>query len=155
MYMAHILIADDDELVAELASQVLIDSGHACGWVTSGEAAWDLLQKRRPDILLLDQDMPGISGVSLLRRLRQSENFYDLPVIMFTAMRGAEDESQAIYAGAQDFVRKPFDPRGLTSRIQRVLSRLQDRPQHKELRAHLQESAQQAEVYSGGQRRFL
>lgn len=155
MYMAHILIADDDELVADLASQVLIDSGHACGWVTSGEAAWDLLRQRRPDILLLDQDMPGISGVSLLRRLRQSATFYDLPVIMFTAMSGAEDESQAIYAGAQDFVRKPFDPCGLTSRIQRVLSRLQDRPQHKDLKTHLQESTQPSNEMPATQRRFL
>ena len=153
--MAHILIADDDELVAELASQVLIDSGHACGWVTSGEAAWDLLRARRPDILLLDQNMPGISGMSLLRRLRQSEEFYDLPVIMFTAMSGAEDESQAIYAGAQDFVRKPFDPRGLTSRIQRVLSRLQHRPRHKDLKTHLAESTQPTHETESTQRRFV
>ena len=110
--MAYIVIADDDELIAELASQVLIDAGHACGWVTSGEDCWALLKGRRPDVLLLDQNMPGISGVSLLRRLRQSEAYYDLPVIMFTAMTGAEDETQAIYAGAQDFIRKPFDPRG-------------------------------------------
>ena len=45
--MAHILIADDDELIAELASQVLIDAGHACGWVTSGEDCWALLRRRR------------------------------------------------------------------------------------------------------------
>ena len=153
--MAHILIADDDELVAELASQVLIDTGHACGWVTSGEAAWNLLQQRRPDILLLDQDMPGISGTSLLRRLRQSEQFYDLPVIMFTAMSGAQDETQAIYAGAQDFVRKPFDPRGLISRIQRVLSRLEDRPQHKDLKTYLKESAQQSSEMAAPACRYI
>ena len=84
--MAHILIADDDELIAELASQVLIDAGHACGWVTSGEDCWALLRRRRPDVLLLDQDMPGISGMTLLRRLRQSPEFYDLPVVMVTMM---------------------------------------------------------------------
>ncbi|MHA7818773.1 MAG: response regulator [Erythrobacter sp.] len=139
--MAFILIADDDELVAELATQVLIDAGHACGWVTSGEEAWALLQRKRPDVLLLDQDMPGISGVSLLRRLRQSENFYDLPVIMFTAMSGEQDESQAIYAGAQDYIRKPFDPKGLTGRVQRVLSRREERPQHTDLKTYLAQSA--------------
>ncbi|MEE4537344.1 MAG: response regulator [Erythrobacter sp.] len=135
--MAHILIADDDELISELASQVLIDHGHACGWVTSGEEALQLLARRRPDILLLDQDMPGMSGVTLLRQLRQSPDFYDLPVIMFTAMSGAEDESQAIYAGAQDFVRKPFDPRSLATRVQGVLSRRRDRPQHTDLKTYL------------------
>lgn len=137
--MAHILIADDDELVAELASQVLIDAGHACGWVTSGEDAWALLQRRRPDILLLDQDMPGITGTQLLRRLRQSENMYDLPVIMFTAMTGEQDETQAIYAGAQDYIRKPFDPRALTGRVQRVLAKRNER--HTDLKTYLAQSA--------------
>ncbi len=139
--MAHILIADDDELIAELASQVLIDAGHACGWVTSGEDAWKVISKRRPDVMLLDQDMPGMSGVTLLRKIRQSPKFYDLPVVMFTAMSGVEDESQAIYAGAQDFVRKPFDPRSLTSRIQRVLSKTRDRPQHTDLKTYLARSS--------------
>lgn len=139
--MAHILIADDDELIAELASEVLIDAGHACGWVTNGEEAWTVLQRRRPDVLLLDQDMPGISGVSLLRKIRQSPALYDLPVIMFTAMSGAQDENQAMYAGAQDFVRKPFDPRGLTSRVQRVLSRRRDLPRHIDLQTYLARSS--------------
>ncbi|MEP3420980.1 MAG: response regulator [Erythrobacter sp.] len=139
--MAYILIADDDELIAELASQVLIDAGHACGWVTTGEEAWGLLAKRRPDVLLLDQDMPGMTGVTLLRKLRGSPEFYDLPVVMFTAMSGVEDEAQAIYAGAQDFVRKPFDPRGLTSRINRVLSKRKDQPQHTDLKTYLARSS--------------
>lgn len=84
--MARILIADDDDLIADLASQVLIDAGHACGWVTSAEAAWDCVRRKRPDILLLDQAMPGESGLTLLRRLRLSPLLYDLPVIMFTGV---------------------------------------------------------------------
>lgn len=115
--MAYILIADDDELIAATASNILINAGHACGWVTSGERAWDLIRTRRPDLLLLDQDMPGISGVNLLQRLRGSSEFYDLPVIMFTAMSGKVDEERAIYAGAQDYIRKPFTEIGLKSRV--------------------------------------
>ena len=139
--MAHILIADDDELIAELASQVLIDAGHACGWVTSGEDCWALLRRRRPDILLLDQDMPGISGMTLLRRLRQSAEFYDLPVVMFTVMSGAQDEANAIFAGSNDFIRKPFDPRRLQSVVQRVLAKREDQPRHTELQTYLAKSS--------------
>lgn len=131
--MARILIADDDELVAELASEVLIDAGHACGWVTSAEAAWDCARRKRPDILLLDQTMPGESGLTLLRRLRQSAQLYDLPVIMFTAMNGDADEAHAIYAGAQDFVRKPFDPALLVRKVARIISLRGDRPRHVDL----------------------
>ncbi|MEQ5786947.1 response regulator [Erythrobacter sp. NFXS35] len=131
--MARILIADDDELVAELASEVLIDAGHACGWVTSAEAAWDCARHKRPDILLLDQNMPGESGFTLLRRVRQSAHLYDLPVIMFTAMSGEADEAQAIYAGAQDFIRKPFDPALLVRRVKRLITLRGDRPRHIDL----------------------
>ncbi|MEM7779872.1 MAG: response regulator [Pseudomonadota bacterium] len=139
--MAHILIADDDDLIAELASQTLIDAGHACGWVTSGQACWDLLQNRRPDLLLLDQDMPGMSGMTLLRHLRQSPTFYDLPVVMFTAMSGAQDEANAVFAGANEYIRKPFDPRGLINVVQRVLAKRADHPQHTDLKTHLAKSS--------------
>jgi DNA-binding response OmpR family regulator len=133
--MARILIADDDELIAELASEVLIDAGFACGWVTTAAAAWTCLRQKRPDLLLLDQSMPGESGITLLRRLRQSAEFYDLPVMMFTAMNGEQDHLQAIYAGAQDFVSKPFDPVGLVARVRRILKLRGDRPRHVDLRS--------------------
>lgn len=131
--MARILIADDDELIAELASEVLIDAGHACGWVTCAEAAWDCVRRKRPDVLLLDQAMPGESGLTLLRRLRRSESLYDLPVIMFTAMSGEQDELQAIYAGAQDFIRKPFVPADMVRRVKRLIKLRGDRPRHIDL----------------------
>jgi DNA-binding response OmpR family regulator len=136
--MARILIADDDELIAELASEVLIDAGHAYGWVTSAEAAWTCVRRKRPDVLLLDQTLPGESGLTLLRRLRQSAQFYDLPVMMFTAMNGDADEAQAIYAGAQDFIRKPFDPELLVRRVERMLKLRGNRPRHVDLRTALQ-----------------
>ncbi len=132
--MPRILIADDDELIAELASDVLFDAGFACGWVTSAAEAWTCIGRKRPDLLLLDQGMPGESGISLLRRLRRSAEFYDLPVMMFTAMNGEEDEAQAIYAGAQGFLSKPFDPFDLVGRVKRLIRLRGDRPRHVDLR---------------------
>lgn len=82
-----------------------------------------------------------MSGLSMLRKLRQSAQFYDLPVLMFTAMSGVQDETQAIYAGAQGFIRKPFDPRGLTNRVQRVLAKRTGRLRHKDLQTYLEQSA--------------
>lgn len=131
--MARILIADDDELIAECACEVLLDAGHACGWVTSAEAAWECVQRKRPDILLLDRMMPGQSGLELLRQLRGSPLLYDLPVMMFTTMSGPLDEEQAIYAGAQDFITKPFTPENLVARVARLLKARGDRPRHVDL----------------------
>jgi two-component system, OmpR family, phosphate regulon response regulator PhoB len=133
--MARILIADDDDLISELTSEVLIDAGHACGWVTTAADAWTCVQRKRPDLLLLDQAMPGESGMTLLRRLRLSAEFYDLPVMMFTAMSGEQDHLQAVYAGANDFLSKPFDPFDLLRRVNRLLRLRGDRPRHVDLKS--------------------
>lgn len=131
--MARILIADDDTAMASLASDMLMDAGHACGWVASAEECWQVLRRKRPDLLLLDHSFPGMSGITLLRQLRRSPRFYDLPVVMFTAVRGDEDEAQAIYAGAQDFIRKPFDPLWLVRKVERQLEKRAGRPRHVDL----------------------
>ncbi|QPC97885.1 response regulator [Qipengyuania soli] len=139
--MAHILIVDDDEIVAELAANILIEAGHACGWVTDGDKVLQLLKWRRPDLLLLDQDMPGMSGRQVLREVRQSARNYDLPVIMFTAIQGAEDEAAAMYGGAQAYVRKPFDRRFLLHTVKLVLHSREGRPAHRELREVMEYNA--------------
>lgn len=131
--MARILIADDDELVASLASDILMDAGIACGWVGSAESCLQVMRFKRPDLLLLDNTFPGMSGITLLRQLRRSRQFYDLPVIMLTSLRGEEDEAQAIYAGAQDFIRKPFDERWLVRKVTRQLEKRAGRPRHVDL----------------------
>ncbi|TIX51996.1 response regulator [Alteraurantiacibacter aquimixticola] len=132
--MAHILVVDDDEIVAELASEILISAGHACGWVTDAAEALKLLQWRRPDLLLLDENMPGESGSTFLRRLRQSPKFYDLPVMMFTSVQGPEDETRAYYNGAQDYIRKPVQPKFLVWRVNQTLRSRAERPKHRELK---------------------
>lgn len=131
--MAHILVVDDDDIVAELASEILISAGHACGWVSDAKEAEKLLAWRRPDLLLLDQNMPGENGSSLLRRLRTSPKFYDLPVIMFTSVTGTNDETHAYYNGAQDYIRKPVNPKFLVYRVNQALQSRAERPKHREL----------------------
>ena len=139
--MAHILIADDDDIISELACSTLIDQGHACGWVSNGEEALKLLKWRRPDLLLLDQEMPGMSGSQLLRELRNSSEYYDLPIIMFTAVVGREDEIQARFNGAQDYIRKPFDPDKLAVTVDEVLAARAARPRHRDLKVHLEQAS--------------
>ena len=153
--MAYILIVDDDEMVAEMASEILMDAGHACGWVVDGPAALRLLEWRRPDLLLLDQDMPGLTGAKVLRTIRTSPRLYDLPVIMFTAITGAEDEQQALYSGAQDYIRKPFDAKFLTWKVDHVLRTRADRPKHLDLKDMLTRQASLREENLTSARRVL
>lgn len=131
--MAFILVIDDDEIVSDIAAEALISAGHGCGCVADVEHARELLRWRRPDLLLLDHDMPGTTGGSFLRELRNSPDTYDLPVVMFTAIDGEADESTARYNGAQDYIRKPFDTSLLVWRINKLLDARANRPQHREL----------------------
>lgn len=74
--------------------------------------------------------MPEFSGSTVLRKLRTSPKLYDLPVIMFTAITGAEDEQQAFYHGAQDYIRKPFDNKLLVWSVNQILRSRAERPKH-------------------------
>ena len=139
--MARILIVEDDEIVADMASKLLFDAGHVCGWVADGERALEILRWRRPDLLLLDHDMPGLTGAQVLRSLRSSAETYDLPVIMFTGLTGAEDEQHAYYNGAQAFIRKPFNAKMLLHEVNLVLKAGAERPQHRSLSEHLEQAA--------------
>jgi len=130
MKMAHVLVVDDDDIVAERAAQVLIDAGHACGWVRDAESAMKVITRRRPDLLLLDEGLPGESGTSFLRRLRNSSQFYDLPVIMLTGVAGFKEEQIAFYNGAQDYIRKPFGERSLAFRVRNLVEARRSRPAH-------------------------
>ena len=138
--MPKILIVDDDEIIARLASDILLDAGHACGWVPGGEQALDLLRWRRPDLLLLDQDMPGMTGSQVLRSLRSSADLYDLPVIMFTGISGKQDENAAYHNGAQAYLRKPFTAETLLREIDHLLLARAERPQHLTLMDHLEQA---------------
>ena len=120
--MAYILVVDDDDIIAEHAANVLSDDGHACGWVDSAETAMELLAKRKPDLILLDHNMPGANGGSMLRKLRTSPRLYDVPVIMFTGVQGIREEQIAYYNGAQDYIRKPFSEKMLIYRVRQVLA---------------------------------
>lgn len=125
--MAYILVVDDDDIVAEHAAQVLINAGHACGWVCDTKAALQVLSRREPDLILLDQNMPGENGTILLRRLRNNPRFFDIPVVMLTGVHGLREEQIAYYNGAQDYIRKPFSDKMLVYRVRQVLRSRENR----------------------------
>ena len=131
--MAHILVIDPDTVVAERVAQLLIDAGHGCGWVPDAETAMKVLARKHPDLILLEELLPGESGTTLLRRLRNSPRFYDLPVVMLTQVVGFKEEQIAYYNGAQDYIRKPFAEKALVFRIKQLLDARRDRPRHRTL----------------------
>jgi DNA-binding response OmpR family regulator len=120
--MGRIILADDDEIVAELVSDAFIAAGHAVGWLKDGKTALEVIERRRPDLAILDCNMPEMSGIMVLRALRKSETLFDLPVLMLTGRQGDTDEQILRYEGANDYLRKPFDAAMLVGRAEALMS---------------------------------
>jgi DNA-binding response OmpR family regulator len=121
--MARIIIAEDDEIIGEIARDALIAAGHGAGLVANGADALKVIRSRRPDLVILDCNMPGLSGVLLVQELRKLPELADLPVMMLTGRRSKRDEELARFAGANDYMTKPFDPDELVFRVEEMLAR--------------------------------
>ena len=120
--MARIIIADDDEIVGEIARDALIANGHGVGLVTDGAEALRVVKARRPDLLILDCNMPEKSGMLVLRELRNTASLYDMPVMMLTGRRSTQDVDLAMFAGANAYVKKPFDPEEFVFKVEELLA---------------------------------
>ncbi|MBO9714275.1 response regulator transcription factor [Sphingomonas sp.] len=121
--MARIIIAEDDEIVGQIAQDALIAAGHGAGVVGNGVEALRVIKARRPDLVILDCNMPELSGVLLVQELRKMPEFAKLPVMMLTGRRGERDEELARFAGADDYMKKPFDPDELVFRVDELLAK--------------------------------
>ena len=118
-----ILIADDDPDILALVSFRLERAGYAVVQALNGEEAVQVALARRPDLAVLDVMMPRIDGYEATRQLRQHEQTSRMPIILLTARVQEEDIARGFDAGADDYVKKPFSPQELGSRVQAVLGR--------------------------------
>ena len=121
--MARIIMADDDEIVAEVAIEALNAAGHAVGLLPDGTNLMKVIQARKPDLVILDCNMPQMNGILVLREIRNSMEFCDLPVLMLTGRRGERDVELATYEGANDYIKKPFNPDELVFRVEELLEK--------------------------------
>ena len=121
--MARIIMAEDDEIVAEIARDALIAAGHGVGILDNGAEALRVIQARKPDLVILDCNMPELSGLLVLRHMRDSLDLHAIPVLVLTGRDGRRDEEIAFYEGADDYMRKPFEPEQLVFRVEELLGR--------------------------------
>ena len=108
--MALILYAEDDELMGCVVRNILAGAGHQVGLLGDGLSLLSSLRVKRPSLVMLDCNMPGMPGVEVVRKIRNDRRTCDLPVTMVTARRGEADVALASYAGADGYIKKPFDP---------------------------------------------
>jgi DNA-binding response OmpR family regulator len=116
-----LLVADDDEDILQLLSFRLERAGYEIVQARNGADALRLALELRPALAVLDVMMPGLTGYEVTRELRRNEETRAMPIILVTAKAQATDVSQGLAAGADEYVKKPFDARDLEARVERLL----------------------------------
>ncbi len=116
---------EDDPSIREIEVYALRSTGIEAHGFENGTVFWETLQETQPDLILLDVMLPGIDGVELLTRIKASEQFRDIPVIMATAKGTEYDKVQSLDLGADDYLVKPFGMMEMVSRVKAVLRRCQ------------------------------
>lgn len=113
----RIVVLDDDEIVLEKYESELRDAGHFVRGISSASQLFDALETVRPDALLLDVNLDGLSGVDVCRALRASQRWQFLPILMFSSDRDSEMRVRAYRAGASDVLSKPLSVEELIARV--------------------------------------
>ena len=121
----NILIVEDDEDTAEVVATLLEDAGFRAKSVDRGEMALDEIMAQNPDLVLLDINLPDISGIEILKHVR-SHSF--LPMIVLSGFGQDSDRVIALEAGADDYMAKPFSPEELVARVKALLRRVEWTP---------------------------
>jgi DNA-binding response OmpR family regulator len=120
--MGTIVIAEDDPDIRSLIVQKLSSEGHEVTATGDGVAALVAVRRVRPDAVVLDMQMPGLSGLDVVRQLRTDEATAHVPVIMVTSHDQAAYVGESFLSGADDFLSKPFQPRQLAERVNELLA---------------------------------
>ena len=118
---------EDDPSIREIIVYALNSTGIEAFGFEDGQIFWDTLQEKQPDLVLLDVMLPGIDGIELLTRMKGTERFRDIPVIMATAKGTEFDKVQSLDLGADDYLVKPFGMMEMVSRVKAVLRRCKPR----------------------------
>lgn len=118
-----VLVADDNGVVRDLIVFRLERSGYRVVAASDGQEALRIAREEVPDLAILDVMMPNLTGVEVTQRLRADDATSQIPVILLTARVQEVDIARGFDAGADDYIRKPFNPQELRARVQAILGR--------------------------------
>ena len=114
---------EDDASIRDIEVYALASTGFEARGFEDGDSFWNALHSEKPDLVVLDVMLPGKDGVTLLKLMKESEDFREIPVIMATAKGTEYDKIQSLDFGADDYLVKPFGIMEMVSRVKAVLRR--------------------------------
>ena len=118
---SRVLVVDDEPAIAELLRRLLVKEGYQVDVFNDGQEALNAIPAVRPHIVLLDVNMPGLSGIEICRRLKQDPVHRLTPVVMVTGLTQRDVRLEGFEAGADDFLAKPVDPQELIVRVRSLV----------------------------------
>jgi CheY-like chemotaxis protein len=121
--MIKVLIAEDNAVNRELLRELLEARGYAVDEAYDGQAALQMIEQTRPDILLLDIGMPVLDGFAVVRRIRENPRLATLPVLAVTAYAMQGDRERVLNSGFDGYLSKPVNPTALAEELDRLLSK--------------------------------
>jgi two-component system, OmpR family, alkaline phosphatase synthesis response regulator PhoP len=121
----HITLIEDEPDIQEIVAYNLKREGFQVNSAFTGEDGLALIERKRPDLILLDLMLPGIDGLEVCRRLRARSETRDVPIIIVSAKGEESDVVLGLGLGADDYISKPFSPREVIARVRAVLRRSQ------------------------------
>jgi DNA-binding response OmpR family regulator len=113
-----VLIADDSPLIRRLIEVAVLDRGHEVIAVEDGASAWTMFEREHPSLVIVDWQMPELDGLEVCRRIRTSPWARDVFVLVVTGRAEGDDVVNALNAGADDYLLKPFTPPSITARLE-------------------------------------
>lgn len=119
--MPTVLIVDDEPNIVELVRITLEDDRVRVVTAAAGAAALGVVETERPELVLLDVNLPDVSGLELCRRLRRDRRLDDTRIVMLTAAAQRHDVERGLAAGADEYLTKPFSPVRLLSLVEQLL----------------------------------
>jgi two-component system phosphate regulon response regulator PhoB len=123
MLQPSVLVVEDEDDIRELVSYNLLKDGFQVAGVASGEEALKIADSKPVDVVVLDLMLPGIDGLTVCRRLKQTPATAAIPIVMLSAKGEEPDVVTGLNLGADDYITKPFSPKVLSARIRAVLRR--------------------------------
>lgn len=116
-----ILLVDDSDVLRKITSFNLKKQGYEVVEARDGIEALEKLEELKPDLMILDIMMPRLDGFNVLKRMQESDEWKDIPVIVLTAKGGEEDEELALSLGAKKVMTKPFSPIQLLEEVRKEI----------------------------------
>lgn len=122
-----ILLVEDESELREFLTSVFEENGYKTISVNGGKRAFEVLESFRPNLMILDHNLPDIKGSQVLSRLRADAKYADLPVVFLTAISSEDNIISAFDMGADDYIEKPFSVNILLRRVKAILNRYQEK----------------------------